>query len=55
MSFNLNQILVTLTFFLLILLFFIVHINLQQSDEHTEQDTKKLQVGTSFSHLEKDK
>lgn len=40
------------TFFLH--LFLIIHIYLQQSDEHSKQDTEKLQVGTSFSHLTKD-
>lgn len=41
------------TFFLQ--LFLIIDIYLQQSDEHSKQDTKKLQIGTSFSHLAKRK
>ena len=40
-----------LTILLFILL--IIHINLQQSDEHPKQNTEKLQVGTSFPHLVK--
>lgn len=42
------------TFFFCLLLLLIIHIHLQQSDEHSEQDTKKLQIGPSFSHLTKD-
>lgn len=41
------------TFFLLLLL--IIHIYLQQSDKHSKQDTQKLQICTSFSHLATDK
>ena len=42
------------TFFLL-RLFLVVHIYLQQSDEHSKQDAKKLQIGAGLSHLATDK
>lgn len=41
--------------FLLFHLFLVVHIYLQQSDEHSKQDAKKLQIGASLSHLATDK
>lgn len=39
----------TLGFFLLV-----IHIHLQQTDEHSKHDTKELQVGTGFTDLVKD-
>lgn len=44
-----QQVQLIFTFFLQLL--FVVHINLQQSDEHPEQDAKELQIGTGLSHL----
>ena len=43
-----------MTLTLLFVLFLIIHIDLQQSDEHPKQDTEKLQVGSGFTHLAKD-
>lgn len=37
-----------LTFFQL---FFIIHIHLQQADQHAEQNAQKLQIRAGFSHL----
>lgn len=45
---------VIFTFFFL-LLFLIIHIDFQQSDEHSKQDAEELQIGSSFSHLIKGK
>lgn len=39
----------------LLVLFFIINIYFQQSYEHPKQNTEKLQVGTSFPHLAKNK
>lgn len=44
-----QQVQLIFTFFLHLL--FVVHINLQQPDEHPEQDAKELQIGTGLSHL----
>lgn len=33
----------------------IIHVDLKQPDEHPKQDTQKLQVGASFSHLAKER
>lgn len=44
-----QQVQLSFTFFLH--LFFVIHVNLQQSDEHSIQDTKKLQIGPGLPHL----
>lgn len=38
-----------------VLLFLIIHINLQQSDEHPKQETEELQVGAGFPYLRQNK
>ena len=30
---------------------FIIHVHLQEPDEHAEEDPKELQIGASLSHL----
>lgn len=34
-----------------VVLFLIIHIHLQQPDEHPKQEAEELQVGASFPHL----